>query len=343
MNAMRSGGHVAWNKSVEQARTWNKLRSDRGVVTRERERERERQRAVVSVPLHFSREVTCSTMSMTESAKRQRLLDAGGPIEDDETARQKMRDANVSVIESGEEIFGFDPDNVMDVKEQGPLSIPLTPMSYFCGDSDLPMMRWLFVNGADVTPHNNEMLNPMTIAAVNGREEEVKWLFLRGAADDLLSGATKKPFHHLFAKEEHRKLVVWLMLSGAFCRSNDNKPGLPVLDIEKMKASLSRRVPYRWSRVGFSNARRHLLEWAAERHEARTSFLTFLNGTYSRQKGQISPFLVSLNGKPGILELIADYSGPPLGREARVVRQLVDLLPGIYIELEDEEDRWAQP
>ena len=27
--------------------------------------------------------------------KRRRLLDAGGPIEDDETARQKMRDAQV--------------------------------------------------------------------------------------------------------------------------------------------------------------------------------------------------------------------------------------------------------
>ena len=27
--------------------------------------------------------------------KRRRLLDAGGPIEDDETARQKMRDARV--------------------------------------------------------------------------------------------------------------------------------------------------------------------------------------------------------------------------------------------------------
>ncbi len=27
--------------------------------------------------------------------KRRRLLDAGGPVEDDETARQKMRDAEV--------------------------------------------------------------------------------------------------------------------------------------------------------------------------------------------------------------------------------------------------------
>jgi len=51
--------------------------------------------------------------------------------------------------------------------------------------------------------------------------------------------------------------------------------------------------------------------------------------------------VVSLNGKSGIVELIADYSGPPLAREARVVRQLVELLPGLYRELEDIEDRWA--
>ena len=58
--------------------------------------------------------------------KRRRLLDAGGPIEDDETARQKMRDAKVYDIEVVRELVGassddeddcpdyagFDPDNV---------------------------------------------------------------------------------------------------------------------------------------------------------------------------------------------------------------------------------------
>ena len=46
--------------------------------------------------------------------KRRRLLDAGGPIEDDETARQKMRDA--WVYNNDDEVVGFDPD---DVKKHG--------------------------------------------------------------------------------------------------------------------------------------------------------------------------------------------------------------------------------
>ena len=40
--------------------------------------------------------------------KRRRLLDAGGPIEDDETAEQKMRDAKVRGEMRGD-ITGFDP------------------------------------------------------------------------------------------------------------------------------------------------------------------------------------------------------------------------------------------
>ena len=55
--------------------------------------------------------------------KRRRLLDAGGPIEDDETARQKMRDAEVyarGVDGTYEEYDGFDPDNVGDVKSIRP-------------------------------------------------------------------------------------------------------------------------------------------------------------------------------------------------------------------------------
>jgi len=38
-------------------------------------------------------------------------------------------------------------------------------------------------------------------------------------------------------------------------------------------------------------------------------------------------------GKSGILELIGDYVGIMRGREARIVRQLTDLLPGVIIEL----------
>jgi len=268
------------------------------------------------------------SMEGTPPAKRRRLLDAGGPIEDDATARQKMRDAKVYDAES-EERTGFDPDNVMDAKA-------MKPMTYFSGEGDLPMMRWLYVNGADATDDtSNSWKFPMYVAAAYGHKEAVEWLFLHGAASDVVGA----PFQFLLSREEHRNLVVWLILNGAFCRDDDDS-GL--LDVEKVTESFGRPSRERSKRVTFATkARQHLLEWAVERHGARTSFLTLLNGTLSRPEGEVSPYLVSLNGKPGILELIADYSGPPLGREARIVRQLAELLPGLYREPEDEEDRWA--
>ena len=65
------------------------------------------------------RETTGSRGGVDPGPKRRRLLDAGGPIEDDETARQKMRNAKVYErrVNSAEgEYVGFDPDNVEDVK-----------------------------------------------------------------------------------------------------------------------------------------------------------------------------------------------------------------------------------
>ena len=71
--------------------------------------------------------------------RRRLLLKAGEAIEDDETARQKMRDARVyerGVIGTFSDPVGFDPDNVGDVKSYH--SYPfveeynvIKPMGYF--------------------------------------------------------------------------------------------------------------------------------------------------------------------------------------------------------------------
>ena len=55
--------------------------------------------------------------SVEPELKRRRLLDAGGPVEDEATARQKMRNAEVYTSE-GDEIVGFDPENVRDRKHK---------------------------------------------------------------------------------------------------------------------------------------------------------------------------------------------------------------------------------
>ena len=129
--------------------------------------------------------------------KRRKLLDAGGPIEDDETARQKMRDARVyerGVRGTRGEFVGFDPDNIGDIKCLNCANVTagfIKPMAYFAREGDLPMMRWLYVNGADTRDEEVAHWFPMMAAAKNGRMDMCKWLFTHGAAED-----TKKRTHN---------------------------------------------------------------------------------------------------------------------------------------------------
>ena len=119
--------------------------------------------------------------------KRRKLLDAGGPIKDDETARQKMRDAEVyarGVRGTRGEPDGFDPDNVADIKSflwsgaDADGDNALTPMGYFAKRGDLPMMRWLYVNGADTRDVDViAFMFPMYQAALHGHLDVCKWLF----------------------------------------------------------------------------------------------------------------------------------------------------------------------
>ena len=88
-----------------------------------------------------------------------------------------------------------------------------------------------------------------------------------------------------------------------------------------------------------------LLEWANGLQQAQASFLAFFVGTLSpdenspsRQQRLWDEFLPAntkrrpnnpslLSGKSGILELVCDYVGIVRGREARIIRQLVEVLP----------------
>ena len=118
--------------------------------------------------------------------KRRRLLDAGGPVEDDETARQKMREAKVG--EPGGEMTGFDPDNIDGLKtpDGTPYRVyEMSAMGYFSREGDLPMMRWLYVKGADTRDENVKLHFPMYLAAVRGHTGVCEWLHGHGAAQDV--------------------------------------------------------------------------------------------------------------------------------------------------------------
>ena len=308
--------------------------------------------------------------------KKRRLLDAGGPIEDDETARQKMRDARVygrGVDGTRGEFVGFDPDNVADLKsahwdDHGPRQNPcIKPMGYFAGMGDLPMMRWLYVNGADT---RDEMVTsdwfPMCTAAMVGNLGVCKWLFQHGAAGDVKRigsvGFNLLPLSAIFRQWDKRELSRWLILRGTLCDSTGD------LDVDLIRSSLGFPASF-LVREQFV-----LMDWAKEHHQSRSSFDVFLMGTlppptYSATKLRdellakigipsavdrilaIAPpdqcrllwddlfahrvcNLSVFSGKSGILELIGAYVGTMRGREARIVRQLAERLPGIIAELE---------
>ena len=276
--------------------------------------------------------------------KRRRLLDAGGPIEDDETARQKMRDAKVG--EPGGEIAGFDPDNVVGLKSlvaSRSGGYEMSPMGHFCWKRDLPMVRWLYVNGADTRDENVGLFFPMYMAVLHGCTEVCEWLWDHGAAQDVKRMTRSpigsyRPLHETFCRPEYRNISRWLILRGAMCK--DFQSG--ELDIDVMKKDLNGNM-----HSGHSTTRRLieerglLLEWANDLHQARTSFLLFLSGALSRPKHAYSTRrctspLRNLGGKAGVLQSIGDYVGILRGREARIIRQLVELLPDVYRELEEQ-------
>ena len=261
---------------------------------------------------------------------------------------------------------GFDPDNVSDVQsieEQHRVAEDLiTPMGYFAEKGDLPMMRWLYVNGACTRDEDAGFFYyPMYAAAFRGHLGACKWLFQHGAAEDVHSITLSGSFRW-YTRDVSR----WLILRGALCAEDETGD----LHIGAMRLSLD------WSEES-AEERPELLKWAKEHHQTRSSSEVFLMGTlspptYSAAKLRdelvakigipsavdrilaIAPpdhcrllwddlfahrvcNLAVFSGKSGILELIGDYIGTMRGREARIVRQLTELLPGIIAELEAPE------
>ena len=314
--------------------------------------------------------------------KRRRLLDAGGPVEDDEVARRKMRDAEVYTYKTGggtyrdyQSYTGFDPDNVADVRMLSDGNA-IKAMGYFTGKGDLPMMRWLYVNGADTRDVDVPNCFPMMWAASSGRLEVCKWLVDHGAAKDIkrrVDGGNEDGFTPLcvsFGKSQARNVSRWLILNGALCKDDDDSGEL---DVGLMRYCLGPDFDDPARERPEPRERPELLKWAREHHQSRSSFYAFLMGTLSalpysatklresllarnrsekvvdRLLGNTLPDeyrllwddlfprrvcpLAAFCGKSGILNLIGDYVGIMRGREARIVRQLTELLPDVIIEL----------
>jgi hypothetical protein len=214
-------------------------------------------------------------------------------------------------------------------------------MGYFAQEGDLPMMRWLYVNGADTRDVDVAIWFPMFAAACEGRTEACKWLFDHGAAKDIKRRTTRVSvsghpmgvltgamgFVSRRIMRQSQDLSRWLILSGALCKDE----GSGKLDVEIMKQDFG-------AYSGGVEERDALLEWATDLHRARTSFLLFLSGALSsssphaHRKPRSSSPVRLLSGKSGVLESICGYTGIVCGREAKIVRQLTEMLPMVIAE-----------
>ena len=303
--------------------------------------------------------------------KRRRLLDAGGPVEDDETARLKMREAEVYTSE-GDEIAGFDPDSVSDKKHKYICDhrrrdeYVITAMGYFAGEGDLRMMRWLYLNGADTRDEDVDFWFPMYAAARGGKVGACKWLFDHGAALDIKRRCRSefagnfRPLQAASTFNNDTELIRWLILNGALYKdSNAGALDINLLTEDLRESSLSRV---------------ELLAWANEERQCRNDFAVFLQGTLhvpmpspqkllseltKRNRSECAAKRILENtpaeqyellwddlhhtpvkfllGKRGILELISEFSGVMRGREALIFRQLREILPDIIV---SEDESW---
>ena len=314
--------------------------------------------------------------SVEPELKRRRLLDAGGPVEDEATARQKMRNAEVYTSE-GDEIVGFDPENVRDRKHKyirdyrRREEFVITAMGYFAGEEDLKMMRWLYVNGADTRDEDVDIWFPMYAAARGGKIHACKWLAEHGAAGDVKRRCRSdfvghfRPLQAASTFNNDPALSRWLILNGALYKDG----GAGALDTNLLAEDLFES----------SLSRVEMLGWVNEERQCRKDFAVFLRGTLhipmpSPQKllSELTKRIRSecaakrilkntpaeqyellwdelyhtpvkvLRGKRGILELISEFAGVMHGREASIIRQLREILPDIAdSEEEDEEESWG--
>ena len=279
------------------------------------------------------REGPGSGVDREPAAKRQRKLtevDLGGPIEDEETAREKL------------EKVGFDPKNVREVKE---VSCPdsfgwwyANPICYFAGAGDLKMCRYLVTRGASTRDsasaeyEDGEVSEwfPMLAAAQNGMKNVCEWLYDHGAAGDISrpnsDGDCPLTSALCLWSNPNRdfETAQWLILHSAIPEDKDGKPCASFL-YEAFRIFGTFVHPGSQNRF---NERKRLLQWAETVCSDHTAFATFLHGTFSHisdRERSLSPAHF-LGGHVGLRRKIADYVGVVVGRNLRTVRGIVEPL-----------------
>ena len=253
----------------------------------------------------------------------------GGPMYDEATARKMLRNAHVWPLGGwGEGESGFDPDDAAldNVYLNENLFLQeTTPMTYFAGQGDLKMMRYLISRGASTTKGAGKINSPMHVAVVEGRLDICKVLYANGAQDSvrLTNDPGWTPFLRAGTEErgetKYYDLTKWLVLHGALCPDGESD-------------NVGEWIHRRWHRALSSNVYttcQRLVNWSKDVLQAHSSVVTFLLGTLqpTSLNGQ-NCTLQCLSGNPGIRKLIGDFVGLEVtkAKQLRILRSLVEAL-----------------
>lgn len=265
--------------------------------------------------------------------KRLKVGDDGLPIDDDETAHQKLKTE------------GFDPVTLLSLTPPLPQPTPgttvlYTPMAHFCAKGDLGMCRYLYyARRVDCTERSGfSGTFPMHEAAYNGHLDLCKWMYKHGGAREDIRGTLGSGtslLRVLLEKpqdERNEETWKWFIMKGALWGEND--------DSGRLDEIMRREIPV--STFLARDIRPHLLEWVQNKIQIHNNYLRgFLGGVAlcNRMLSQnLSPLQV-LSGKAdtGIKALIADYAGVLRGRELRMFRHFADHLSA-FIQEESVQD-----
>ena len=191
------------------------------------------------------------------------------------------------------------------------------------------MVRYLVYRGADGrTADTYYGRCPMYWAAANGHVDTIRWLAHEGGAHDDIRRVTSTGISPLriALHRGHVEAAQLLILLGALSPQN----GDGIMEDRILRRDLCHEGS-EWS----EDKRLSLLSWAQNSVAAVPVLLTgtivsatkpYATRSHKRQKRSQASALVVLNGKSGILELIAHYvAGTP--HQVRTLRQLITLLP----------------
>ena len=286
------------------------------------------------------------------TAKRARTLteaDLGGPIEDEETAKQKLADA------------GFDPEGDLTATKfvecpDGVGHWTASPMNQFCAAGNLKMVRYLVSKGV---PTVRDDTSPMEAASRMGQAHVCAWLFEHGASETVKSDAYVVGEHNLLRTAlwpwkagRGSNTPQWLILNGALSHPDGRPHEEAMQRIQSYRGAASDfRQLFSWVEETLQTNRNvHLIllgslppgEYSAPalhqclskgmKSEKAVDFLMneLLSAEECRllwEKRMSSP-LQMLGGTTGIFELIADFAGIIRGKH------MVSTLQGILGPLE---------